>query len=79
MNLKIGRDEYEITNKDLFMDNGACVQLMTQAKRYGDWGRKITPMLSKKAIKEIDKYGRIQRDHKYGESVQVFSIGLDKI
>jgi len=33
MNIKIGRHTYEITADDIFMDNGACVQLMTQSKR----------------------------------------------
>ena len=56
--LKIGRHEYQITEKDTFMDNGACVLLITQSKEKSDWGRRPHPVLSKRAIKEISKFER---------------------
>jgi hypothetical protein len=57
MELKIGRHIYEITPEDRFMDNGACVMLLTQSKekQTSPWHIN-SPRLSKKAIKEIDKY-----------------------
>jgi len=78
MILKIKRHEYEITSKDLFMDNGACVQLLTQSKEKADWGRKRTPVLSKRTVKEISKFKRIQKKHNYHAGVEVFSLELDK-
>ena len=58
--LKIGRITYDITNNDVFMDNGYCVQLITRTAGYG-W-TKHYPVLSKRAIKEIDKIGRDKID-----------------
>lgn len=56
MILKIGKHEYTITEKDVFLDNGCCVQLLTQSKVFKNWGY-MTPVLSKKAIKELENYG----------------------
>ena len=58
LTLKIGRYEYVITNDDKFMDNGACVQLMTQSQEIGRFGVKTNPKLSSKAIKLINKFSR---------------------
>jgi hypothetical protein len=76
MKLKIKRHTYTITEKDLFMDNGACIQLLTQSKEKSNWGSKPTPVLSKKAIKEINKFERLQKKHGYNKSIQVFSLNL---
>jgi len=74
MKLKIGRHEYEITEKDRFMDNGSCVQLLSQSKGKSSWGKRPSPVLSKKAVKEISKYTRKIIAHDYGEWVTVFSL-----
>lgn len=75
MELKIGRNVYTITEKDVFMDNGACVQLLTQSKEKSVWGRKTTPVLPKRAIKEISKYERVQHKHNYKQqTLQVFNL-----
>jgi hypothetical protein len=58
--LKIGRTTYDITNDDIFMDNGACVQLITQKAGHG-WASRY-PVLSKRAVKEINKLGREKID-----------------
>lgn len=59
--IKIGRHEYEITLNDEFMDNGSCVQLLTQSKEPSKFGRRPLPVLSSRAIKQIYVYARIER------------------
>jgi hypothetical protein len=54
--LKIGRHEYDITENDVFMNNGSIVMLTTQSKERPDWGIRPNPWLSKRAIKEISAY-----------------------
>lgn len=72
--LKIGRHEYDITSQDQFMDNKSCVQLMTQSKERPDWGHKPNPVLSKRAIKEIGFFARVQHENEFGSRVSVFSL-----
>jgi len=72
--LKIGRHEYEITDDDTFMDNGSCVQLTSQSKER--WGQQADPVLSKRAVKEIADYERMQLQHGYGSRVQIFSLSV---
>lgn len=74
LTLKIGRNEYAITKDDSFMDNGSCVQLLTQSKEPISWGRQPHPVLSKIATKEIKAFPRMQNEHSYGDKVQVFSL-----
>ena len=76
MKLKIGRHEYDITTADLFMDNGACIQLITQSKEKSNYGRKPLPVLSKKAINQISKYPKIKKKHKYPDYVTIFSLDI---
>jgi hypothetical protein len=76
MKIKVGRHEYEISSSDEFMDNGACVQLLTQSKEKIYWGRRQSPVLSKRAIKEISAFNRVQKDHNYDTTVQVFSLDV---
>jgi len=77
MKLKIGRNEYEITCSDIFMDNGACVQLMTQSKEYSiGWGGNPPPVLSQKAIKQINKYDHLPQENNYGINVETFSLKI---
>ena len=74
MKIKIGRHLYEISCDDEFMDNGVCVQLITQSKEKSIWGRTPNPVLSKECVKEIYKHRHIQKKHEYGTSVKVFSV-----
>ena len=76
MELKIGRHKYDITKEDEFMDNGACIQLLTQSKEKSSWGRRANPVLSKRAIKEISKYARIDVPNNYQTNVNVFSLDI---
>lgn len=74
--LKVGRHSYEITSKDEFMDNGACVQLLTQSKEVTSWGCRPRPTLSKRAIKGISKFERVQTpQERWRPGVQVFTLG----
>jgi hypothetical protein len=77
--LKIGRHTYKVTQDDTFMDNGACVTLTSQSLERSSWGHQSDPVLSKRAIKEISKFNRIQLQHGYGERVQIFSLDTSKI
>ena len=78
MNLKIGKNEYTITKEDQFMDNGACVQLLSQSQEPTRWGHRASPILSQKAIKQIENYRMIPRKNRYTESpnVKVFSLDI---
>ena len=58
--LKIGRRIYQITDESLFMDNGCCVQLITNHCDHcggSDWA-----VLSKRAVKEIAAFERVTVD-----------------
>jgi hypothetical protein len=79
INLKIGRNEYRITSIDTFMDNQSCVQLTSQSKEVFRWGQRATPVLSKRAVKEISNFKRRDLQHGYGEQVQLFSLEIDKV
>ena len=72
--LKIGRVTYDITDEDKFMDNGSSVQLITQSRENVTWGQRINPVLTKKAIKEISVFTRLQIAHGYSDKVKVFSL-----
>lgn len=61
--LKIGRHSYLIDDEDVFMDNGHVVLLLTQSRERMDWGRRPSPRLSKRAIKEISVFSRVPRDN----------------
>ena len=74
--LKIKRHEYEITEKDEFLDNGSCIQLLTQSKEYDRWAQESTPKLSQKMVKEISRYERIPRKGRYNTRYSVFSLKL---
>jgi len=71
--IKVGRREYEITPDDRFMDNGACVQLISQKGPFERWHHKNI-VLSKREIKKLDKLGRIEHPHKYGSWISIFSV-----
>lgn len=78
INLKIGRHTYDITEEDQFMDNGNCVQLLTQSKERFDWGTQPNPCLSKRAVKEIAALNRISLEHNYGDRVQIFKLSKER-
>jgi len=63
--IKIGRAEYYITEDDIFLNNGSCVQLLTQSKEKSDWGRRPNPVLSKRVIKQISLYHKTPEPEKY--------------
>ena len=74
LTLKIGRHEYQIKESDRFMDNGHCVQLLTQSKENAVYGSRQNPVLSKRAILEIGKFTHNPIIHGYGKGVKVFSL-----
>ena len=74
LNLKIGRNIYEITEADRFLDNGACIQLITQSKERVSWGHQQQPTLSKRAAREIDAFKRVYFSHHYGDGCKLFSL-----
>ena len=77
MDLKIGRNVYQITKEDRFMDNGCCVQLITQSKERSSWGHMPNPVLSKKAVKELSKVGQVEHDNsRYTTEVRIFSLDI---
>jgi len=76
LKLKIGRNEYVITCSDIFMDNGACVQLMTQSKERSGWRGSPPPILSQKAIKLINKYDHLPQEDNYNTGAELFSLKL---
>jgi len=76
LELKIGRHTYKITEDDEFLDNHSCVQLLTQSKERISWGHRPTPCLSKKAIKEISAFDRLQKTHNYGNRCELFTLKL---
>tara|TARA_R110002153_G_scaffold272911_1_gene442437 strand:- start:207 stop:461 length:255 start_codon:yes stop_codon:yes gene_type:complete len=67
--LKIGRETYEITEADTFIDDGVCVQLLSQ-DRYPQ----AYPTLSKRYVKELSKFARTIRLSNYKSPVEVFGI-----
>lgn len=73
MLIKVGRQEYSITSEDRFLDNGACIQLITQKGHFREWRYKNI-VLPKREIKRLAKLKRIERPHKYGQGVSVFSV-----
>ncbi len=76
LTLKIGRHSYQIKEDDHFMDNGCCVQLLTQSKEKAIYGQRHTPVLSKRALREIGKFTHNPIVHGYGQTVKVFSLDI---
>lgn len=58
--MKIGRHVYSITESDRFLDNDACVQLLTQSKENSERGHRPNPALSKKMAKKLKKITLIE-------------------
>lgn len=73
VSLKIGRNGYEITENDRFLDNGACVMIVTQRAPNRGW-RSFNPVMTKKALREISAFERVSRPSRFGEGCTVFSL-----
>lgn len=58
MKIKCGRREFEVTEKDRILDNGAIYQLITQYYQKG-W-EKLTPIVSKSTFDKLLKSGKIR-------------------
>lgn len=52
--IKIGRELVTFTDKDIFLDNGACVQCKTKQGKHMGYGRYTNLLLTKKALKELE-------------------------
>lgn len=77
MNIKCGKEEFELTDKDVIFFNVACYQLITRKVRKG-WNQH-TPMLAKKKVEKLIKNGElkeIQLDNPpyRGEGYKYYSI-----
>lgn len=72
MFIKIGRHEYEITENDRFMDNEACIQLLTQSSETSSWGRRPNPVMSKKLASEFLKKDLVE--YESGEGIRILGI-----
>ena len=61
MILKIGKHTYDITEKDLFLDNGCCVQLLSQSQEKAQrWDReRPCPIVTKKVKKQIMTFKKV--------------------
>lgn len=73
LKLIIDRKEYTITKDDRFMDNGSCIQLLTQNKK--PYPKGASPIVkTKKALTALLALPRVQHQHGYGDCVSIFSI-----
>lgn len=61
--MKINRYIKTIGKDDLILDNGACIQVVTQHGAFHNWNYS-TLIMSKKMFKELDMCGFIQLDGK---------------
>lgn len=64
--LKIGKNEYAITEQDKFCASYSIVTLLSRAK--------TNPELKAKHIKQINQFERVQHDHKFGSMISIFSL-----
>lgn len=79
--LKIGRHTYKITHEDRFLDNKACVMLMTQSREKCEKFQTVPPrpILSKGAIKKIEQFSKVQYEYKSylgNEGLNYFGLEL---
>jgi hypothetical protein len=73
ISIKIGRHVFNITEADRFLDNGACVQIMTRSIPFDTWDTS-NPCMTAKAMREIKAFRRVEHPHKYGSGCTVFSL-----
>lgn len=62
MEIKCGRRTFNVTSKDLILDNGACYQLITQ-KYFKNW-YEVSPIVAKSTFKKLLKEGKIRKSEK---------------
>lgn len=68
MKIKCGRKEYEVSNKDLIMYNGACYQLILECgNNFGE----TNPLVSKTLFNKLLKEGKIEKSHEEERLVKV--------
>lgn len=79
MKIKINRKEYEITTDDRFLDNGCCVQLLTQSKEKTVRFWQATPKLPKRITTKIMKLKLVDVKHNYGSTCRVFYISQESL
>lgn len=62
--LKIGRNVVNITENDIVVDNGTCIQVITRIiADYSEYPPQKHPLrMSKKLFKELKKYGFLYTD-----------------
>lgn len=58
MEIKIGRKIYDVSERDLLLDNGSCFQLIIPSYGIGLDSRSL-PQLSKKLVKDLKKSNAI--------------------
>lgn len=58
MKIKCGRREFEVTERDRILDNGACYILITQ-KYFSDWSQ-MSPTVAKTTFNKLLKGGKIK-------------------
>jgi hypothetical protein len=73
LTLKIGRSSYVISEHDKFLDNGACIQLLTQKGPFKKY-HYTTLVLNKSNIKDILKFNKKFYRHNYEKYCKVFSL-----
>jgi hypothetical protein len=59
--VKIGRYEFDINEKDVILDNGACYQLITRRGRLVGWDF-TTPIISKTQFEKLRKGEMVYTD-----------------
>ena len=52
--IKIRNKTYMITDKDVFMNNGSCIQILTKKEKQGWFQHSV--VLTKKAASELGRY-----------------------
>ena len=73
--IKINRREYEITDKDMFLDNGHVTQLISQKGPLRGWDYESLK-LSKKAVQHILSFPQTEHEtsNRFWEGCRLFSI-----
>ena len=75
--LSINRNVYEITEKDEFMDDGVCVQLLTQSKERDALGFfQTNPVLSQDDVNRIGEFKRVGTGHGINGLASIFSLAI---
>lgn len=77
MNLKIGRREYKLTEKDRILFNGACYQLITRNNERSFW-KPQSMVVSKTRMEKLIKSGEmILAKEKYKSTISGFTTEYD--